>query len=81
VVGGGASGMTAALGLADQGFEVVLVEKEKELGGNLHHLYYTIHGIDVREYMNTLIEKVQSHPSVRVILHGVIVDFTGFKGN
>jgi len=33
VVGGGVAGMTAALGLADQGFEVVLVEKEPELGG------------------------------------------------
>ncbi len=32
VVGGGVAGMNAALGLADQGFEVVLVEKEEESG-------------------------------------------------
>ncbi len=31
VIGGGASGMTAALGLADQGFDVFLLEKEKQL--------------------------------------------------
>jgi len=33
VVGGGVAGMNAALSLGDQGFEVVLVEKEKELEG------------------------------------------------
>lgn len=81
VVGGGVSGMTAALGFASQGFEVVLVEKEKELGGNLRHLYYTIHGDRVQDYLKSLIERVQSHHSIQVILDAVIVDFTGFKGN
>ncbi len=33
VVGGGRTGLTAALGAAEAGSEVVLVEKEKELGG------------------------------------------------
>jgi heterodisulfide reductase subunit A-like polyferredoxin len=73
--------MMGALGLADQGFEVVLVEKEKELGGNLHHLYNTIHGKDVQQYMHSMIERVQNHPSIQAITDGVIVDFTGFKGN
>ncbi len=81
VVGGGAAGMTAALGLADQGFEVVLVEKEKQLGGNLRDLYYTIHGNNIQEFMHSLIEKVHSHPLIQVILNGVIVDAGGFKGN
>ena len=39
VVGGGISGMTAAMSLARQGFEAHLVEKEAELGGMLRHLY------------------------------------------
>ena len=33
VVGGGVAGMNAALGLANQGFEAVMVEKEEKLGG------------------------------------------------
>jgi len=37
VVGGGQSGMTAALEAANAGYEVVLVEKEAELGGWLKH--------------------------------------------
>jgi heterodisulfide reductase subunit A len=35
VVGGGLSGMTASLRLAEQGYEVYLIEKERELCGNL----------------------------------------------
>jgi heterodisulfide reductase subunit A-like polyferredoxin len=81
VVGGGASGMAAALGLAEQGFEVVLMEREKKLGGNLHHLYYTIKGNDIQEYLHSVIERVKNHPLILVITDGVIVDFSGFKGN
>ena len=40
VIGGGVSGMVSALELAKQGIKVHLVEKEKELGGNLRKLHY-----------------------------------------
>ena len=54
VIGGGLSGMTAALGLAEQGFEVFLVEKEGELGGNLRHLHTTLDGKDVPKYLEEI---------------------------
>jgi len=41
VVGGGIAGMTSALKIADQGYEVYLLEKEDKLGGNLWNLHYT----------------------------------------
>jgi hypothetical protein len=44
VIGGGIAGMTAALAIADQGFEVDLVEQTKELGGNLVWLQSGIEG-------------------------------------
>ena len=44
VIGGGLSGMTAALSLARQGFDAYLVEKENELGGNLRHIHYLLNG-------------------------------------
>ena len=45
VVGGGLAGMTASLQLAEQGYEVYLIEKEKELGGNLKEVLLYVEGI------------------------------------
>jgi heterodisulfide reductase subunit A-like polyferredoxin len=81
IVGGGVAGMTAALGIADQGFAVVLVEKEDALGGLSNRLIHTIEGMDIRAYVKDLIEKVSSHPQIDVLTQSVIVDFSGFKGN
>ncbi len=81
VVGGGISGMTAALGLADQGFETFLVEQEAQLGGMAVNLVKTIEGADIGAYLNGLIEKVTNHPRIQVLTNSLIVGFTGFKGN
>ncbi len=55
VIGGGVAGMNAALAVADQGFEVVLVEKEDRLGGMANRLHATIEGWDVQRYLQELI--------------------------
>ena len=81
VVGGGIAGMTAALKLAGQNFEVSLVEKTQELGGNLKHIYHTLEGIDVQALLKDTVEKVTSHPLIHVELGSTIVDHHGFKGN
>ena len=38
VIGGGVAGLSAAEALADMGMEVILVEKEAELGGLLRRI-------------------------------------------
>ncbi len=81
VVGGGVAGMSAALNLADQGFEVILVEKEKSLGGMAARLTETIEGADIAQYLEDLIGQVSSHPDIQVLRQSLIVGFTGFKGN
>jgi heterodisulfide reductase subunit A-like polyferredoxin len=81
VVGGGVAGMNAALGLADQGYEVVLIEKEEQLGGMANRLTFTIEGDDVQAYLQDLIPRVTSHPLIQVLTRSLIVGFTGFKGN
>jgi heterodisulfide reductase subunit A-like polyferredoxin len=81
VIGGGVSGMNAALGIADQGFEVVLVEKEEKLGGMANRLSFTIEGADIGTYLEELIHKVTSHPNIQVLTQSLIVGFFGFKGN
>ncbi len=81
VVGGGIAGMNAALNLGDQGFEVVLVEKEKALGGLASRLTSTIEGADIGSYVGSLIKNVSDHPNVQVLTQTLIVGFTGFQGN
>ncbi|MCJ7830278.1 MAG: FAD-dependent oxidoreductase, partial [Desulfobacterales bacterium] len=81
VVGGGVAGMNAALGLGRQGFEVVLVEKEPELGGLARRLHHTIEGDDIQAYLGQLIEAVRAQDSIQVLTGAHIRGFAGFKGN
>jgi len=81
VIGGGLAGMEAALGLAEQGFEAVLIEKEAELGGNLRHLRRTLSGQDVAQFLEVLQEKVKKHPRIQIFTNAVVTDFSGYVGN
>jgi heterodisulfide reductase subunit A-like polyferredoxin len=81
VVGGGVAGMNAALAIADQGYEVVLVEKEDQLGGMANRLHATIEGWDVQRYLQELTGRVRSHPRIQALTRALIVGFSGFKGN
>jgi heterodisulfide reductase subunit A len=81
VVGGGLAGMTSALGLASQGFEVYLVEKEKELGGMARRIYYTLEGLDVQSYLADLIGRVYRHSLVHVLHNASITNVSGYVGN
>jgi heterodisulfide reductase subunit A-like polyferredoxin len=81
VIGGGVAGMTAALGLAKQGFEVVIVEKEKELGGLSRRIAHTIEGKDVGKFLDGLIEEVRGSGSIEILSDARITRFSGYKGN
>ena len=81
VIGGGVAGMNAALGLADQGFDVVIVEKADQLGGLSRELTTTIEGADIQRYLMELIERVTRHDRIQVLTESLIVGFSGFKGN
>jgi len=81
VVGGGLSGMTAALEIAGQGYEVHLVEKEEELGGNLRRIRYTLGGDDPQERLRELISRVEGNRKIRVHLGTRVEDAHGYVGN
>ncbi len=81
VIGGGLAGMISALGIADQGFDVFLVEKENELGGNLRHLHWTLEGSDVPAFMNSVIENVKNHPKITVYKNATVDKVDGYIGN
>ncbi len=81
VIGGGIAGLNAALGLGNQGFEVVVVEKEKHLGGMATRLHHTIEGGDIRAYLQELIDAVNAHDKIEIISDATITGFGGYKGN
>jgi heterodisulfide reductase subunit A len=81
IIGGGVAGMTAALSLADQGFAVHLVEKERELGGLARGVRYTLEGGDVRAFLAGRVAAVQAHPRITVHTGAEVVKTDGFVGN
>jgi len=81
VIGGGIAGMTSALNLARQGYEVALVEREAELGGNLNHIYTTLSGADPQEVLKRLREDVRSNQKITVYTQANIKRIEGFVGN
>ncbi|MDH7509287.1 MAG: CoB--CoM heterodisulfide reductase iron-sulfur subunit A family protein [Methanomassiliicoccales archaeon] len=81
VIGGGLAGMTAALEIAAQGYPVHIVEKEKELGGNLRRIRYLITGSDPREILNEIIKKVSENPLIKTHLATTVEDISGYVGN
>ncbi len=81
VVGGGVAGMTSALSLAEQGFEVELVERERDLGGMARRLHTTLEGLDVQAFLNDLIRKVYRHQLIHVSHEATITDVSGYVGS
>ncbi|MHC4253044.1 MAG: FAD-dependent oxidoreductase, partial [Planctomycetota bacterium] len=81
VVGGGLSGMTAALGIAEQGYEVALVEREGELGGHMRHIHFTLSGEDPQKLLAELVDKVESNELIRVFKSAKVKELDGYVGN
>jgi heterodisulfide reductase subunit A len=81
VIGGGVAGMEAALGLADQGFEVCLVERGDELGGNARWLRHAWDGGAVQPYLEQLVERVRHHPKIRLFMKTEAIETAGIIGN
>jgi heterodisulfide reductase subunit A len=80
VMGGGLAGLTAALGVADQGYDVHLVEKTTQLGGNLRQLHSTLENPEVAPFMAGLLKRVQGHPHIKIYLGAQVSEFAGHVG-
>ncbi len=85
VIGGGITGLTAALEAANAGYDVVLVEKEAELGGWAAKLYkevpreYPYEKLDEPVVFNK-IKEVESNPNIKVFKSSVIEKTDGQPG-
>ena len=67
VVGGGISGLSSALSLAEQGMDVTLVEKSDKLGGIARIAYYTLKGSDIQALVRDMVSRVEAHPKIEVL--------------
>ncbi|MFH1312576.1 MAG: CoB--CoM heterodisulfide reductase iron-sulfur subunit A family protein [Candidatus Eisenbacteria bacterium] len=81
VIGGGISGMTASLELAGRGFEVVLVEKQKQLGGLLKAVNWIYpHERPAREYVKGLVDRVGKARRMKVLKSSEVTEVKGYIG-
>jgi heterodisulfide reductase subunit A len=82
VVGGGISGITAALTIADAGKKVYLVEKSNVLGGHTAQIDLLFPSLQqASQMMISKIKKLENHPNVEIFLNTEIEKLTGFIGN
>lgn len=80
VVGGGVSGMTAALSLADQGFKVTLVERMRALGGLAGQIRKSLEGEDIQAHVRALADRTMNHERIEVLTQAIVVDHSGMPG-
>lgn len=82
VIGGGIAGMTAAMSLARQGFEVHLIEKEAKLGGMLRHLYkLQPTERNASEILQEALTAVKANSNIHLHTSTVVKEVKGFIGN
>jgi heterodisulfide reductase subunit A-like polyferredoxin len=80
VIGGGVSGMTAALNIADAGYDVTLVERGPGLGGNLQHVYYLAEGDNPQRLLRDLVNRVLGHRRIDVFTNSEVISNEGSVG-
>lgn len=70
VVGGGIAGMQSALDIADQGFQVVLVEREASIGGKMITLSKVFPTLDCCSCITTpKMSAVAHHPNIQLLTY------------
>jgi len=81
VIGGGISGLSASINLANQGIEVILVEKSDKLGGNVLTSFFTLKGSDVQKMIQEIVSQAESHPKIEIIKNAQVKSLEGTWGN
>ncbi len=82
VIGGGISGMQAALDMANSGFEVVLVEKTSSIGGRMSQLSETFPTLDCASCILTpKTVEVGHHPNIKLHTYSEVDNVEGYLGN
>src|SRR5574342_467838 len=82
VVGGGMAGIQAALGIANAGFHVYLVEREPSIGGHMAQFDKTFPTLDCSACILTpRMVEAGTHPNITLLTWRVVVKVAGYVGN
>ncbi|MGV8155147.1 MAG: FAD-dependent oxidoreductase [Alkaliphilus sp.] len=82
VIGGGISGMTVALEVAEAGYPVILVEKDPQIGGNMAKLSETFPTLDCASCILTpKTAEVGRHSNITLMTNSEVVESSGYFGN
>jgi len=82
VIGGGVAGMQAALDIADQNFQVILVEKTPSIGGVMAMLDKTFPTLDCSACILTpRLSEVSRHPNIKLLTYSRVTEISGEAGN
>ena len=82
VIGGGIAGIQTSLDLAEQGFEVILVEKEPSIGGRMAQLDKTFPTLDCSSCILTpKMMDAFRHPKIELLTYSEVVGVEGSVGN
>ncbi|HXY74316.1 MAG TPA: FAD-dependent oxidoreductase, partial [Dehalococcoidales bacterium] len=79
VIGGGISGCIAASSIAGLGYDVTIVEKTGELGGQSRAMHFGLSG-DVSKETNNILDSVRNNPGIKVMLNSEVEAVSGNVG-
>lgn len=82
VVGGGITGMRAAVDLAERGFEVYLIENSPTLGGRMAQLGKVFPTDDyAQDLLQRMYQKISQNPGIKVLTNATVESVEGYIGN
>jgi len=82
VIGGGISGLTAALDLADAGYPVILVERSPALGGKMRQFSRSYLNLaDGEQLLQDRLSRVSEHVQIQVLTSAEVRQLSGYVGN
>ena len=82
IIGGGISGISAALEIADAGKQVYLIEKTGQLGGYAAKIDLSAPFMySAPQMINPKIDKIFKHPQIKVFLNTQVEEMSGYFGN
>ncbi|HEY3424124.1 MAG TPA: FAD-dependent oxidoreductase, partial [Negativicutes bacterium] len=81
IVGGGITGMTTALALADRGFTSTIVEKEAKLGGYVKAMNGSLESENLVQTLEDIEKRVLKNELIKIFTESQITAFSGHQGH